>query len=173
MIALLFDYDVSLLRFIQQNRIKVLDGPLYWISFVNTLVSISILLLLLLFSFFRKSVLSIFMRLLTVFLTSALMIWLAKFIIVRERPFITHTDIKKLSEAGSASFPSGHTTEAFAMAFAIMMVTNKWQFAVCSYAWAFLVAYSRMALGVHYPSDVLGGMVLGTLIAFILLKISG
>ncbi|PZF71631.1 phosphatase PAP2 family protein [Taibaiella soli] len=172
MMVNLYDYDLTLLRLIHHSRITALDMPLYWLSFVNTFVSIGILLFLLFLSFKRRAILPLFLKILTVFLISALMVWLIKNIMFRQRPFITYTDIQKLSEAGSASFPSGHTTEAFAMAFAISFLSGRWWLVLLVYTWALLVAYSRIALGVHYPSDVLGGMVLGTFIAFITLKLT-
>jgi undecaprenyl-diphosphatase len=79
----------------------------------------------------------------------------------RDRPFVTYPDITKRTNVGSLSFPSGHTTVAFACATALTLSTKQWQVAVPAYAYAGLVGYSRMRLGVHYPSDVLGGMIIG------------
>jgi len=90
-----------------------------------------------------------------------------KALIYRERPFITHPFIEKLSEAGSSSFPSGHTLEAFAIAAAISLLISKKKIVIPVYIWAILVAYSRMALGVHYPSDVLAGIIIGTFIGWV------
>ncbi len=85
-----------------------------------------------------------------------------KVAIKRDRPFVTHpNDITQKTHVGPLSFPSGHTTAAFATATALTLSTKKWQFAVPAYAYAGLVGYSRMRLGVHYPSDVLGGMIIG------------
>lgn len=63
--------------------------------------------------------------------------------------------------AGRYSFPSGHTTSAFAMATSLALSCQKWYVAVPAYLYAGMVGYSRMRLGVHFPTDVLGGMVLG------------
>jgi membrane-associated phospholipid phosphatase len=94
---------------------------------------------------------------LNVLLTSGL-----KYAINRPRPFAQYpNDIIKRTNAGSYSFPSGHTSSAFAMATALSLSTKKWYVAVPSYAYACAVGYSRMRLGVHFPTDVLGGMVLG------------
>lgn len=85
-----------------------------------------------------------------------------KLAVHRDRPFVTYpNDITKRDEVGPFSFPSGHTTAAFACATAATLSTKKWQVAVPAYAYAGLVGYSRMRLGVHYPSDVLGGMLIG------------
>lgn len=165
-------YDVAILRFVHHHRLAGFDTWLYWFSYINTFVSISILLALFLLSFRNKLRLAVFLKALAVFIMSALIVWLVKSAWFRQRPFITYSDIQKLSEAGSSSFPSGHTTEAFAMAWAITMLSGKWWITVSVYCLAIFIAYSRMALGVHYPSDVLGGIILGTMIGFLTLKLA-
>lgn len=85
-----------------------------------------------------------------------------KYSINRKRPFVQYpNDIIKRDNVGPYSFPSGHTSSAFAMATAVTLSTKKWYIAVPSYIYACSVGYSRMRLGVHFPSDVLGGMVVG------------
>jgi membrane-associated phospholipid phosphatase len=84
-----------------------------------------------------------------------------KYSIDRDRPFITYPDITKNSNGGSPSFPSGHTSSAFATATSISLAYPKWYIIVPSFTWAGSVAYSRMDLGVHYPSDVLAGAIIG------------
>jgi undecaprenyl-diphosphatase len=81
--------------------------------------------------------------------------WILKFLIQRERPFKTLSYILKLSEGGGYSFPSGHTTEAFAVAFALIFFTSDKYISYLVLIWAMLVAYSRIVLGVHFPSDIL------------------
>ncbi len=86
-----------------------------------------------------------------------------KFAINRDRPFVTYpNDIKKYTKAGSYSFPSGHTSQAFATATSISLLYPKWYIIAPAYLWASGVGYSRMYLGVHYPSDVLAGAVIGS-----------
>lgn len=86
-----------------------------------------------------------------------------KLSISRDRPFVTYpNDITKYSKAGSHSFPSGHTSMAFSTATSISLLYPKWYIIVPAYAWACGIGYSRMYLGVHYPSDVLFGALLGS-----------
>jgi membrane-associated phospholipid phosphatase len=59
------------------------------------------------------------------------------------------------------SFPSGHTSLAFATAASLSIQFKKWYVVVPAYLWAGSVGYSRIYLGVHYPSDVLGGAIVG------------
>lgn len=90
-----------------------------------------------------------------------------KYSFERERPFITYTDIENLMNPTSPSFPSGHTTKAFALATSLSWAYPKWYVAFPAYAWAGAVGYSRIHLGLHYPSDVLMGAILGTGSAFL------
>ena len=80
----------------------------------------------------------------------------------RERPFTTYpNDIFKHSDAGSYSFPSGHTSAAFSLATSVSLEFPKWYVIAPTMLWAGTVGYSRMYLGVHYPSDVLVGAIIG------------
>ena len=84
-----------------------------------------------------------------------------KYIIKRPRPYITYPHLSHLDTEGSPSFPSGHTSAAFALATSASLNYPKWYVIVPSFAWAGLTGYSRMYLGVHYPTDVLAGAALG------------
>jgi membrane-associated phospholipid phosphatase len=95
-----------------------------------------------------------------------------KYSINRDRPFETYNDILKKAEAGSPSFPSGHTSSAFATATSLSLAYPRWYVIVPSYAYAGTVAYSRMYLGVHYPSDVAAGALIGAGCAYLTYKVN-
>ena len=95
-----------------------------------------------------------------------------KYAVNRERPFVTYPDIEKKSKAGSPSFPSGHTSSAFASATSVSLAYPKWYIIVPSFTWAGTVGYSRMHLGVHYPSDVMAGALIGSGCAYLTFKVN-
>ena len=85
-----------------------------------------------------------------------------KYVVNRPRPFVEYpSSIIKRDDVGPYSFPSGHTTSAFATATAISLSYKKWYITVPAYVYAAFVGYSRMRLGAHYPSDVFGGIITG------------
>jgi membrane-associated phospholipid phosphatase len=85
-----------------------------------------------------------------------------KAVVNRARPAETYpNDIYVLSVSKGGSFPSGHTSQAFATATSLTLTHKKWYVAVPAYLWAGCVGYSRIYLGRHYPSDVLGGAAVG------------
>ena len=59
------------------------------------------------------------------------------------------------------SIPSGHTSMAFATAASLSLQFKKWYVVVPSYLWATSVGYSRIYLGVHYPTDIIAGAAVG------------
>lgn len=94
-----------------------------------------------------------------------------KYAINRDRPYMTYADIRKGARADLPSFPSGHTTLAFVTATSLSLAYPKWYVIAPSFAWAGAVGYSRMFLGVHYPSDVLAGAIIGSGAAFLCYKV--
>ncbi|MFY7965799.1 MAG: phosphatase PAP2 family protein [Chitinophagaceae bacterium] len=85
-----------------------------------------------------------------------------KYSINRQRPYDAYpTIINPYTIEKDASFPSGHTSTAFALATSMSIQYKKWYVVVPAFAWAGSVGYSRMYLGEHYPTDVLAGAAIG------------
>lgn len=95
-----------------------------------------------------------------------------KAIFNRERPGVKDPTLNPVNTANSASFPSGHTAAAFSLATSMSIVSPKWYVIAPMFTWASLVGYSRMYLGVHYPSDVLVGALVGSGSAWLTYKLN-
>ena len=105
------------------------------------------------------------------FIVSSIVTQGMKRIIQRDRPFVTYPFIVKRDLGGSYSFPSGHTSAAFCTATSLSLLFPKWYVIVPSYLYAATVGYARMYQGVHYPSDVLAGAVVGAGSAWLSYKV--
>ncbi len=89
---------------------------------------------------------------------------LIRFFYHRSRPFVTYQVHQLLPENGW-SFPSGHSAFFFAMATAIYLYNKKW--GVGFFLAAILMNISRIIAGVHYPTDIVGGAIVGMAVAYI------
>jgi undecaprenyl-diphosphatase len=85
----------------------------------------------------------------------------------RPRPYVAHPDDVHLfvSPSSDPSFPSDHATAAFAIAVAILLRDRR--AGLVALAMAVAVSVSRVVVGIHYPSDVAGGALIGTLAALV------
>lgn len=81
----------------------------------------------------------------------------------RPRPFTVYS-VHKLITENDYSFPSGHSSFFFAMAAAIYFYNKKW--GIVFFVAALFMNISRIIAGVHYPSDILGGVVVGVVTAY-------
>lgn len=164
--------DIDLLKQINTNRNTSLDPTFK--SITNSAVPISIAAPILLYSvgLIQHDSLTkqkaIFIA--ETFITSALITTILKDVIKSERPYLKYSEIQPLATEGSYSMPSGHTSTAFATATSLSLAYPKWYVIAPSFIWAGSVGYSRMHLGVHYPSDVFVGAVVGSGSAFLAYK---
>ncbi len=155
--------EIDLLRDINLDRNRELDAFFGLISNTTAWIAYLTPVLIFIYSLLGKN-LNVRNNALIIGATvfnSALLANVIKYAVDRPRPFITYPDLEKLSSGGSPSFPSGHTTDAFALATILSLLFPKWYVILPAYVWAVLVAYSRMHLGVHYPGDVAAGIIVG------------
>ena len=98
---------------------------------------------------------------------------LLKNLVARTRPFDVNTAVQLLvAKPKDYSFPSGHTAASFASVTALYFAGEKkmWKVALVL---AVLIALSRLYLYVHYPTDIIGGVIFGSLSGYLGYKIVG
>ncbi len=105
-------------------------------------------------------------------IVSEIITYSLKYAVHRDRPYITYPFIDNAYTEHDPSFPSGHTSWAFALATAASINYPKWYVIIPSFIYAGTVGYSRLHLGVHYPSDVFMGALVGSGSAFLGYKLN-
>lgn len=135
-------------------------------DFVTPMTVIAAILIL--FKKTRKPAMAVFFAVIVGTLLTNLIL---KDLFARPRPFNYYADdpvyMAWYQAAGSHfeksfSFPSGHTTAAFEMGIALFLALNKKYSWICP-VFATFVGLSRIYLMVHYPTDVIGGVIVGTI----------
>ncbi len=136
------------------------DGGIFWIALA---------VILLIFKKTRKIGLTMGISLAVGFLVGNLFL---KNVVARIRPYDLNPEFTLLVEKlHDFSFPSGHTLASFEASISIYLHNKK--FGIPAIILAFLIALSRLYLYVHYPTDVLTSVILGTgfaILSFIIVK---
>lgn len=152
--------EIKILDFIRNNLSSpIMDGIMKFITFFGDKGWFWIVLgiALLWFRKTRKMGLTVCIALIFSLLLCNLTL---KPLIARIRPYDIKKGIQLIIDAPhDYSFPSGHTSASFASAFAVFFNNKKW--GSIALVFAALIAFSRLYLYVHFPTDVLGGLILG------------
>lgn len=149
LISLIFDAEI--LNLVIQNRIALLSPIMIWMEYAGHQFIISVIITLL---FLYKRKYSGLIALWTTLITTVISTYLLKYIIQRPRPLVD-----ALIQKSGYSFPSGHT----AVAFSVLPLLER-EYPRLKYIWffiAFLIAFSRLYLGVHLPSEIIAGAIIG------------
>ena len=161
--------ELAVLNLIQQLRSEPLDAVMRFISWTGNHGTVWILLAVFLLLLKKQRIhgLSTACGLILDLVSCNLTL---KPLIGRVRPFVVNPSVELLvAPPLDASFPSGHTAASFAAVFALKASGSPlWKPAL---VWAVLMAFSRLYLYVHWPTDVLGGIVLGAAVGWIGAKI--
>ena len=174
MFELLFQIEASVLLWIQETlRRPMLDAAvLFYTSLGNAgIIWIVLSLVMLLFPKTRRAGILGLMALLGSLLITNLCL---KPLVDRIRPYELVEGLRAMVQPGDMqSFPSGHTSAAFAAVLAWRPCLSKKWMRTAALSAAMLMGLSRLYVGVHYPTDVLGGLLAGVLSAWLAHRVFG
>lgn len=141
----------------------------YWIPFYIFLLSLFFYKV-----HFKKGMLGILLLILCVGFTH-LLTELTKYLVQRDRPNITEdimSSLKILYEPSNFSFFSGHASTSFAATvFVYLVLKPRFKYIGLIFIWPILFSLSRIFVGVHFPSDIIVGAFVGTIIAIVSSKL--
>lgn len=169
MIDAIYELDFMLLDLISNLRCGFLDAFLGFFTTIGNdgMVWIAAALVLLIIPKHRRAGIAMAIGLIVCLLTGSILL---KNLIARPRPFILDTDIILAIPAPSGySFPSGHTFSSFISAAILSKYSRK--FALAAIPIAIIIGFSRLYFCVHFPTDVLAGMILGITLGLAVYKL--
>jgi len=144
-----------------------------WIPWMILLIAVSLIIGLSTDKLFTRHNLFIVIGLAAVWILSDMVsVHLFKDLFERLRPCHEPSlagQVRLVAEScgGPYGFVSSHASNSFALAiFSALAINRKW-FTICVFVWALSISYSRIYLGVHYPGDIFGGILLGLFIGLI------
>ena len=162
---LLWKFDFEILFFIKDHvRNSFLDVivPFYSNLGDDGIIWIAVGLIMLIPKKTRKCGIMVLAALLVMLVVNNIIL---KNLIARPRPCATYPELVELVHIPTSySFPSGHTVSAMAVAFTTL--TQHKKLGIVTLVMAFLMGLSRLYVGVHFPTDVYGGIIVGAAIAF-------
>ena len=159
------NWEFEFLFFLQDLHTPLLDKVMLFFTKMGNIGMpwIGIAVVLLFFKKTRKCGIAIIGSLLLKELIGNLIL---KNLVARPRPCWIYDTVPMLISAPSSySFPSGHTFDGFAAAGSIFLYNKK--AGIFAVIVASIIAFSRMYLFVHFPTDILASVVLGTLVAVV------
>lgn len=164
MLETINDWDHMILYFIQEHlRSGWLTVIMKYITMLSGVFWIISAIILICFQQTRKMGLQ---SLVSLLICAVIVHLVLKPGVARIRPYEYFTDLQALiAFPRDFSFPSGHSASAFAAIGAYMNIDNTY-IKIFLVVLAFLIAFSRLYVGVHYPSDVIVGIIIGCLCSF-------
>ncbi|MGN0393835.1 MAG: phosphatase PAP2 family protein, partial [Coprococcus sp.] len=163
----LYELDCNVLLWIQEHlRCDFLTPVMKCITILGNagIIWIAITIIMIIIPKYRKAGVASAIALILNLLVINIVI---KNMVARIRPYEVIPGLELLIEKQSDwSFPSGHTSASFATACSILLAGHR-NIGIAALAFAVVMGFTRLYLGVHYPSDVLAGALLGFLFAVI------
>jgi undecaprenyl-diphosphatase len=176
MLTLLNQLDTELFLFLNRLHVPWLDPVMWFLSLTKVWIPLYLLLAgWVIYRYRRLSWVVLLAIGLTIVLSDRISSGVIKPAVCRLRPSHEPALRDKVYivndyRGGKYGFVSSHAANTFALAMLMSLLVRKRRWVVLFFLWAFLVSYSRIYLGVHYPCDILGGALVGMVCAYIVFR---
>lgn len=169
------EWDQSLFLYLNSHHNELMDYVMTLFTITPTwLLFYGVVLYMIIRKYGRKAI-PIMISLALIILLSDQISGLVKHSVMRLRPSndpvvapLTHIFFTK---GGQYGFVSAHAANAFSFATFSALLFRSRGYALFIFPWALIIAYTRIYLGVHYPGDIMGGILLGMLIGWAIFKL--
>lgn len=165
-------FEFNILNFIQQNlRLELMDKIMVMITHLGDagIIWIILTLILLLIPKTRKVG---FVLVLALVFDLILCNFIVKPIVARTRPYDINTAVQLLiGRQVDYSFPSGHTAAGITCTVVLYFMRQKWLWKIALLL-SLLIGFSRMYLYVHFPTDIIGGIIIGVVCGILGYKVA-
>ena len=152
------DIDLQILKIINHPI-----DPIINIFFVLLAYSIYPFLFYLAYYFYKRRESNILYHLVVTAIIGFIVVSAIKYIVDRPRPYLDNSEIQNIIFLTDPSFPSRHTFTALLLSrFVPKKISKNWKILMLLYL--AMIPITMMYIGVHYPSDILGGIIIGLLI---------
>ena len=167
MLEILYNLDLAILHFFNITLANpALD--LFTIAYTQYLFPIILILApLLVLIFDKKNGKTIFVMIISVYILALIVSFSSEHLVFRTRPYLALDTVRFLVTDSGFSCPSNHAMFSFVLA---TILSKKYGHSLIFYLLAVVMALSRVYMGLHYPSDILLGAIIGIILSLIALN---